>query len=213
MRFDDLLAIVGDEPVFETGLLLAGQESPGYVRRQISGWVSAGKLWQLRRGLYTLSPPYRQSAPHPFLVANRLVSGSCVSLQAALGHYGMIPEHVAAVTSVTTGRPGRWLTPLGAFIYRHIAPDLFTGIARLPAGGGRQAAIATPGKALLDLVYLERASDVTAYLESLRLQNLDQIDLPALTRLAEASGRPRLRQAAALIAGLAAAESEGYAPL
>ena len=31
MRFDDLLADVADEPVFETGLLLAGDRDPGDV--------------------------------------------------------------------------------------------------------------------------------------------------------------------------------------
>jgi len=70
MNFERLLRIVGDEPVFETGLLLAGEVDPRHVRRQLSRWVRAGRLYQLRRGLYALAPPYRKVKPHPFLIAN-----------------------------------------------------------------------------------------------------------------------------------------------
>ena len=105
MRFRALLEIVEDEPVFETGFLLADDVDPADVRRQLSRWVKDGRLLQLRRGLYALAPPYRRTRPHPFLVANRLVRGSYVSLQSALAHHGVIPEHVPVTTSVTTGRP------------------------------------------------------------------------------------------------------------
>jgi len=36
MEFTRLLEIVGDAPVFETGLLLAGDVDPDNVRRQLS---------------------------------------------------------------------------------------------------------------------------------------------------------------------------------
>ena len=55
MRFEDLLGIVGSEPVFETGLLLTGDVDPVDVRRQLSRWTRAGRLYQLRRGLYALA--------------------------------------------------------------------------------------------------------------------------------------------------------------
>ena len=73
MRFEDLLGVVGDEPVFEPGLLLAGDVDSADVRRQLSRWTRAGRLYQLRRGLYALAPPYQKVRPHPFLVANRMV--------------------------------------------------------------------------------------------------------------------------------------------
>ena len=59
MEFQELLHVVGDEPLFETGLLLAGDVNPDNVRRQLSRWTAAGKLYQLRRGLYALAPPYQ----------------------------------------------------------------------------------------------------------------------------------------------------------
>lgn len=52
MNFKELVEIVGDEPVFETDLLLAGAVDPAAVRKQLSRWTTAGKLFQLRRGLY-----------------------------------------------------------------------------------------------------------------------------------------------------------------
>src|SRR4051794_5385816 len=130
MRFEDLLGIVGSEPVFETGLLLAGDVDPVDVRRQLSRWTRAGRLYQLRRGLYALAPPFQKVQPHPFLVANRLVPGSYVSLQSVLAEHSLIPEYVPVTTSVTTSRPGRWDTPLGSYLFRHLQPDLITGFRR-----------------------------------------------------------------------------------
>src|SRR5215213_3206383 len=127
MRFEDLLEAVMEEPIFETGLLLAGDVDPDDVRRQLSRWVKAGRLYQLRRGLYALAPPFQKVHPHPFLVANRLVPGSYVSLQSALGYYSLIPESVPVSTSVTVGRPARWDTPLGTYDFRHIRTELLTG--------------------------------------------------------------------------------------
>ena len=75
MKFTRLLEIVGDEPVFETRLLLAGALDPSAVRRQLSRWTKSGQLYQLRRGLYALAPPFQKVKPHPGLVANRLVPG------------------------------------------------------------------------------------------------------------------------------------------
>lgn len=206
MRFEQVLAVVGDEPVFETGLLLAGDVEPAYIRRQLSGWVKSGRLWQLRRGLYALAPAYRRAVPHPFVVANRLVPGSYVSLQAALAFYSLIPEYAAAVTSVTARRPAQWHTPLGHYVFRRIQPDLLFGYERLHLGQQQWGYIATPAKALLDLIYLQPGGDAPAYLRSLRLQNTGRIDLEELHRLAQQAGRPKLLRAAAQIAEIAAAE-------
>ncbi len=213
MNFDDFLTIVGDEPVFNTGLLLAGNTDPAYLRRQLSGWVNSGKLWQLRRGLYALASPYQKTKPHPFLVANRLVSGSYVSLQAALAYHALIPEHVAVTTSVTTKRPGEWDTPLGRFSVRHIHLDLFFGYETVFVSRAQRAFVATPAKALLDLAHLQPQGDSPDYLASLRLQNLDRLDVGQLRYLASRSGKPKLQRAAETIAKLAAVESAGYEPL
>lgn len=211
MHFKELLETVSEEPVFEAGLLLAGEVDPGNVQRQLSRWSDAGRLYQLRRGLYSLAPPYRKVHPHPFLVANHLVRGSYVSLQSALSFYGLIPEGVPVTTSVTTGRPGRWDTPLGIYDFRHIQPGFLTGYRRIPVAKDQEAFVATPEKALFDLIYLEPGADAPEYLGELRLQHLDRIDPEALLRLAE--GRPKLRRAAEWVLRYAETEALEYEPL
>lgn len=213
MRFEELLAAIGEEPVFETGLLLAGDVDPGDVRRQLSRWTELGRLLQLRRGLYTLAPPYRKTHPHPFLLANQMMRGSYVSLQSALSYHGLIPEGVPVTTSVTTGRPGRWDTPLGAFAFRHVRSELFQGYRRIEVAKDQEAFVATPEKALLDLIYLEPGSEDPAYLDELRLQHLDRIDPESLLRQAEAFRRPKLLRAARWIVRQAETDASEYEPL
>jgi predicted transcriptional regulator of viral defense system len=208
MKFDELQALVQSEPVFETGFLLAGDVDPVNVRKQLSRWKQTGRVLQLRRGLYTLAPPYQKLKPHPFLVANRLAPGSYVSLQAALAHYGLIPEYVPVVTSVGASRPRQWTTPIGTFMLRHIKPDLLFGYERVqvtPSQGttSQSAFIAAREKALLDLLYLEPHSATPAYIHELRLQNLASLNLERLRGFAEVTGSPKLQAATALIEQLA----------
>lgn len=203
MRFSSLLAIVENEPVFETGFLLAGDVRPADVRRQLSRWVQGGRILQLRRGLYALASPYRKTRPHPFLVANRLVRGSYVSLQSALAYHGLIPEHVPVTTSVTTGRPQRRESPLGSFVYHHVRRDRLSGYRLEKLGDGQEALVATPEKALADLVSLVPGADSRAYLEELRLQRLERIDAARVLDHPALAGRPKLRRAFRHLAALA----------
>lgn len=207
MRFEQLIEIVGDEPVFETGLLLAGDVDPADARKQLSRWTKAGRLFRLRRDLYALAPPFQKVKPHPFLVANRMARGSYVSRQSALAHYGLIPEYVPLVTSVTTARPSLWETPLGAYDFRHLKVEMFYGYQLLELGGRQQAFVASPEKALLDLVYLQPGGDSPDHLRELRLQHLDRLDVNELARQAELAHSPKLRRAAALVAHLARSEA------
>jgi predicted transcriptional regulator of viral defense system len=154
MKWEELLRQVADEPVFRTGFLAGSGESLLALRLQLSRWVKTGKLLQLAKGLYALAEPYRKRTPHPFVLANAMKKASYVSLQSALGHFGMIPEHVPTVTSVTTRRPARVETPLGRFLFRHVKKSWFCGYQQVDLGSGQRAFVATPEKALLDLVYL-----------------------------------------------------------
>jgi predicted transcriptional regulator of viral defense system len=208
MELTSLLDIVGNEPVFETGLLLAGEVDPNDVRRQLSRWTKTGHIYQLRRGLYALAPPFQKVKPHPFVVANRMVRSSYVSLQSALGYYGLIPDVVPVTTSVTTGRPNQWQTPLGVYTFRHIKTELFVGYRLVDLVGNQQAFVATPEKALLDLVHLQRGGDSAEYLQELRLQDMERLDLDALQHHAELASSPKLRRAVAHVIELTQAERE-----
>ncbi|MBM4037423.1 MAG: hypothetical protein FJ290_02820 [Planctomycetes bacterium] len=200
MKWDALLILVSREPVFSSAFLLAGEVSAGQVRLQLTRWVKAGRLLQLRRGLYALAPAWRKVEPHPFLVANRLRRGSYVSLQSALAFHGVIPEHVPVVTSVGPGRPETVRNPLGAFRFTHLAGRLVFGYARLEVAPQQFAFVASAEKALLDLVHLTPGADSPDYLGELRLQNLGALDAGVLAELAERSGRRKLVRAARILA-------------
>jgi len=211
MKYDELLRITSDQPVFETGLLLAGDRDSRDVRRQLSRWAADGKILQLKRGLYTLAVPYQKVASHPFLIANHLVIGSYVSLHSALAYYGMIPEFVPITLSMTTRSPASWETPLGSFRFHHIGVERFNGYNVVEVFSGQQVYLASPEKALLDLVHLTPGGDAPEYLLELRLQNLEQIDEEGLCRLA--AGLPKLERAAEEIGRLKRAEAAAYRPL
>lgn len=210
MKFSQLLKICGAEPVFEAGLLMAGEVDPADVRRQLSRWTNAGWLYQLRRGLYALAPPFQKVKPHPFVIANRMVRGSYVSCQSALAFYGLIPEYVPTITSVSASRPARWETSLGIFEFRHLKANLLRGYRFLDLGEGQKAFVAIPEKALLDLIHLHPGADSPAYLRELRLQNLEQLDLDELRRQAKFAASPKLSRVANLVAEMAVVEGQEY---
>jgi predicted transcriptional regulator of viral defense system len=189
-------------------LLSAGNANPREIHRQLSRWRQAGKISQLRRGLYCLAPPFQKVIPHPFLIANRMVPASYVSLQSALAYYSMIPEYVPVTTSVTTSRPASWETPLGIFNFRHIQVGFFDGYRLVDLGERQQAFIASPEKALLDLIYLEPGGETLDYLVELRLSNLNQLDWQLLKRLANRIEKPKFLRAVATLQQLTGLEEE-----
>ncbi len=199
MQFREVLTIARNNPVFPSSLLLAGRGSAGSLRRQLDRWVKSGRLIQLRRGVYSVAPPYQADAPHPFLLANHLRKSSYVSLQSALSHYGMIPEFVPATTSVTIGRPEELQTALGRFVFRHVKKEAFFGYNQTEISRGQFVFLASPEKALLDLLYLTQRSDSREYLEELRFEPTDRFDWQTLRRHANRFENPKLKRAVELL--------------
>ncbi len=207
MKFESLLSLVAEEPVFSSALLLSGDASARQIRLQLSRWTKAGRLLQLRRGLYVLGSAWRKIEPHPFLVANRLRHGSYVSLQSALAWHGMIPEHVPVVTSVGAGRPEMIRNPLGAFQFHHISRGLRFGYVRVEIASRQFVFVASPEKALLDLIHLTPGADSEEWLKELRLQNLSAIRMSVLAEQARRSGKPKLIRATQHVGSLPAVEN------
>jgi predicted transcriptional regulator of viral defense system len=208
MNYGELLNITRSNPVFSSSFLLAGRGTASSVRRQLDRWVKTGRLFQLRRGVYSVAPPYQAEAPHPFLVANHMRKPSYVSLQSALSHYGMIPEFVPATTSVTTGRPEELQTPLGNFVFRHLKKTAFFGYHQTGILLGQSVFLAAPEKALLDLLYLTPGSDSPEYLEELRFEPMDHFDWDALRRHAERLKSRKLKRAVELLSRMITGRGE-----
>jgi predicted transcriptional regulator of viral defense system len=213
MQFSKLLHLVGDEPIFESALLFAGEADLPYLQRQLSRWVKLGYLHQMRRGLYALASPYRKAVPHPFLVANRLVRASYVSCESALSYHGLIPEYVPMTTSITSQRPGQWTNAYGTFHYQNVKVGLFFGYERVQLDQTQQAFVATPEKALIDLIHLRPAGDNAQFLHALRLQQLDRLDLARMQEYATRASSPKLLRACETIRTMVSVESADYETL
>jgi len=198
MKFKELLELLGEEPIFKSSLLMTGNRSAFPVRLQLSRWASEGKILQLKRGLYVVKKPYRNKEPHSFLIANMMKKASYISLQSALEHYDIIPEYVPKITSVTTGRPEEVKTGLGNFIFRHLKKELFWGYKEQEITKGTSVFLATPEKALLDLIYLTPDSDNLDYIEELRLQNHERLDTALLMHYSKRFKKPKIERAAIL---------------
>ena len=207
MKYGELLNITRSNPVFSSSFLLAGRGAANSVRRQLDRWVKSGRILQLRRGVYAVAPPYQAEAPHPFLVANHLRKPSYVSMQSALSYYGMIPESVPATTSVTTGRPEELHTPIGRYVFRHVKKTAFFGYNQKEISQGRSVFLASPEKALLDLLYLTPGSDSPEYLEELRFEPMALFDWKAFRRHAERLKSRKLKRAGEFLCRMTSGKS------
>jgi hypothetical protein len=98
-------------------------------------------------------------------------------------------------------------------LFRHIKTDLLRGYRLTELGGGQSAFIATPEKALLDLIYLQPGGDRADYLRELRLQHLDRLNLDDLQCQADLIGSPKLRRTATFVVELAHSEALEYETL
>lgn len=145
-------------------------------RDKITDMLRKGSIVRVKKGLYVFGEEYRRSPYSLELLANLIFGPSYISLEYALGHYGMIPERVEAVTSVTTGRSKEFHTPVGVFLYRMIPlPAYRSGMDLVEMEDGRSFLIAVPEKALADKIRCDRAAltsqkDIHSYLlDNLRL--------------------------------------------
>ena len=73
-------------------------------------------------------------------------------MQYALSYYGLIPEAVYGIISVTTKKTRTFKSEFGVFTYKSIKNDLFTGY-EMKKFNGKEYNFATPEKALFDLLY------------------------------------------------------------
>lgn len=198
MKFEEFIKVVGKLPVIDTEILLAGISRPMPLKVQISRWQKAGKLIQLKRGVYLLADEYRKMESYEPYIAFILKKPSYISLEKALEYHGLIPESVRVFTSLTTKRPAKFSSALGIFAYRSIKKSLFWGYSSVTVNK-QTGFIASPEKALLDLIYLNGTEVSTEYLNELRLQGLEKIDLEKLWKYARRFKKPKILYAAKLI--------------
>ena len=125
---------------------------PGFSYRQLDRWKKKGYLRKIKQGFYSATD---QEFDEQFLnlAANKIYAPSYISLEKALKFYGLIPEEIFLITSVSSKKTVYFKTSVGNFSFRHIKPSLFWGY-RLLESNGHAILIAEPEKALLDYFYL-----------------------------------------------------------
>jgi len=118
---------------------------------KIAQLCQQGLLIRIKKGLYLVSEVISGQNPELSLIANHLYGPSYVSLESAQQEYGMIPEAVFSVESITTRRSKHFSTSVGSFHYHRVPGayyEIGLRIQRTEAGYGYL--MATPEKALCD---------------------------------------------------------------
>lgn len=126
---------------------------PDFDRINLFHWVKKGYLSKLRQDWYAFSD-LKGNPETARYVAQRIYTPSYISLHTALSFYGIIPEAVTVVTSVTSNRPTTYSNEFGEFSYQTVKPALFFGYKSMPLSPHGRYLLAFPEKAILDLLYL-----------------------------------------------------------
>jgi predicted transcriptional regulator of viral defense system len=116
--------------------------------------LEKGDLIRVKKGLYLFGSDYRKGPYSPEIMANKIYGPSYVSREYALAYFGLIPEYVTEVTSVSTKRSRNFDTPIGRFSYVRLPLKLYqVNFDLISVRNNETALFATPEKALADLLY------------------------------------------------------------
>lgn len=141
----------GNVPV-QTGTLSACfnyMSSPG---EKIRALEKDGQLIRLKRGLYVVNSVVSGKPINACLCANHIYGPSYVSQQWALRWYGLIPERVYTMTSVTTKRSRVFENSLGRYTYEQVKPEYFAIGINCIEEDGVSFLMASREKALCDMI-------------------------------------------------------------
>ena len=167
---ESILAKYGNLPVSAASLALEFPKirKPG---QKLGLLERDGDIIRLKRGLYVCSEKITGKPLSPELIANRLLTPSYVSMSTALRYYGLIPEAVYITQAMTTKESREYDNSIGRFVYIRIKRDAYnTGIRNIEENG-YSFLIASPEKALCDLIantpslFLRYRKEALIYLE------------------------------------------------
>lgn len=143
-----------------------------FPRNKVASMEKRGDIVRLKKGLYVVSDKISRKKISRELIANHLYGVSYLSLETALSHYGLIPEKVYSIRSITTKRAKQFENAFGRFEYLTMPADYFSiGIRQQIVDNEYSYLIATPEKALCDLILatpnlrLQSLKAVQKYLE------------------------------------------------
>lgn len=196
MKFDDVVRLFGNRAWFdfEMLLLLSGEDAE-CVHTELYRWRQAGKVVELRRGLFTLAEPWRHGAIDGAALASHLYAPSYLSGLWALVRGGIMATGDGVEYSSVTARPARaFENAFGRFSYATLPRDLLFG-SRTEGINGRPARVAFPEKALLDFCFVSGGEWDEGRFGAARMDPAP-LDFGRLVEFAARAGRPRLARAA-----------------
>lgn len=200
MQYEEFKRLVTSLPLISQSSIAGLVGDTQSLRNQLYRWEKRGLLARLRRGIYILNEVDRRIHPSRIFIANQLLAPSYVSCEYALWHYGMIPEKVEDVTSVTSKNTARFANIFGCFHYHHLKQELFFGFSHARDENDHPILIAEPEKALLDFIYLRGdrswAGQGTVFGLSYRFQNLERLNQEKLLSYVRSYPRTYVSQTA-----------------
>ncbi len=150
MKVNPLIKL-GNIPV-QSGTIAACFDQLSSPNEKIRALEKDGQLIRLKRGLYVVNSEVSGKPINACLCANHIYGPSYVSQQWALRWYGLIPERVHTMTSVTTKRTRMFENSLGRFTFEQVKPEYFAiGINRIEEDGV-SFLMASREKALCDMI-------------------------------------------------------------
>ncbi len=170
---------------FDYQKLKSALKESTHERRLIGQLIKKGHLIRVKKGLYVWGTKVSNILLSKEVLANLIYGPSYVSLEYALSHYGLIPERVDTVTSVTPKRKKIFETPIGSFTYEVIHSGCFPwGVNLQKLDQKTTYMMASPEKALLDMIALRvSASDLSSSgVESFLSEDM-RIDLDEFQKL------------------------------
>ncbi len=161
--------------------------------RKINILLKSGDLIRIKKGLYVLGDNYRDEPICLEFLANLIYGPSYVSQEYALQYYGLIPERVDMVTSMTCKRHKNFKTPVGTFQYTYLNIERFNvGVDWQAFRSDMRLLIASPEKAIADTLIqypsITTMKDMLKHLiENLRIDEsaLKNLDLNRLEKISD----------------------------
>jgi len=151
-----------DQEVFTYTQLLDLLKDYKKPRDVISTLLKKGYIIRIRKGLYIFDALWQKKKVNPEILASLIYGPSIISSDYALSIYGLIPEEVTTITSITTGRSRVYETPVGRFTYEHINLKRFSYSATIQKTDAGSWFISKPLKALADKVWLDKRFNPTS---------------------------------------------------
>ena len=176
------LSQIGNIP-FTTSVLASLYPDIRQINDKARRLEQDGRIVRLKRGLYVRSTDDGATII-PMLIANHLYGPSYVSMHTALRHYGLIPERVYETQSMTIKHSRSFDTPIGRFSYLSCPQNYFPLGIRQESQGTDTYLVASPEKALCDLIVKSPGLTATS-VKSLRSWLADDLrfDMDALSHL------------------------------